>query len=165
MQYTPCRHKTIGVLKGMVIRARRANKMDQDEEEVSTIAVTSESEMSMEAWYSYPLQFDSDSESHEAWVKQTGALQIIIAACVTITIAAEQMPDAQGDPEDEQHKFERHLRSLQRGSAKATEAMYLLDCISLCARSSRYQKPSVHVMENDEMVRAAEAMNPFDCMN
>ena len=124
MQDTPCRHKTIGLLKGMVIRARTARKMDQGEEEVSTIAVTSESEMSMEAWYSYPLQFDSDSESHEAWVKQTCALQIIIAACVTVTIAAEQMPDAQGEPEDEQRK-----------------------------------------MENDEMVHAAEAMSPFDCMN
>jgi len=30
------------------------------------------SKMSMEAWYSYPLQFDSPSESHddEAWMKQ-----------------------------------------------------------------------------------------------
>ena len=72
LHYIHRRQKTVGLLKGIVIRARQAQAADKENEEVSTIAVTSDSDMSMEAWYSYPLQFDSDCESHdEAWVKQT----------------------------------------------------------------------------------------------
>jgi hypothetical protein len=51
---------------------------------------------------------------------------------VTITIAAEQMLDVQA--EDEEHKFERHMGSLQRGAAKgmahAAEAMNPLDSMN-----------------------------------